>query len=214
MLALSTGACTKWPPYESELVRKFNTSRDSFETLEAKIVASEYFRVSQTGILGIPRLKDSYEVVAEKDSGEIFQTDVLEDDPEWEEHFRKAGLFSVEYYDSAARFGFSSELPVRNRSVWAEFVHAGDAREGLFPCLAEHRKLECGACVVDLDKDWFIYYWWTPADPVPGGFDRVLDEEITEDEYWVIFNENLEQCRLDGYSAIGYDTSGWFEDEG
>ncbi len=195
------------------MVQKFNTNRESFEVLEAKIIASDYFRVSQTGILGIPRFDDSYHVVADKESGEFVEQDIVEDDPEWEEHFRKAGLFSVEYYDSAARFGFVGELPVKKRFVWAEIVHAQDVRTELHLCLEEHKKLSCGACVVDLDTDWFIYYRWTPDEHVPGGFDRVLDDEITEDEYWEIFDENLKQCRIDGYSAIGYDTSGWFEEE-
>ena len=104
-------------------------------------------------------------------------------------------------------------MPVKKRTVWAEIVHAPDHRTELYPCLEQHKKLGCGACIVDLDTDWFIYYWWTPDELVPGGFDRVLDDEITEDEYRAIFDNNLQQCRIDGYSAIGYDASGWLEEE-
>ena len=202
-------ACGKWPPYEAELVEKFKTHRETFETLQSKIEASDYFRVSQTGILGIPRIKDSYDVIAEIEDGESVRREIIQEDREWEELFRRAGLFSVEYYDNAVILGFVGKLTVKNRYVVAEYVHSPEDRAELKSCQEKQRQLGCGLCAVDLDGDWFIRYWWTPDELVPGGFDRVLEGEITEDEYHAIFDEELAKCRLDGYTAIGYDTSGW-----
>jgi len=209
LLAVSLCSCGKWPPYEEELVEKFDSSRESFWALESKLKASKYFRVSQTGIWGIPRFKDSYEVVAEIHGDEFVESETIEDDREWEEHFRKAGLFSVEYYEDIVILGFVGQLPVKNRWVWADYVHSAEHRTELRPCLDEHKKLACGICVVDLAEEWFIRYRWTPEEQVPGGFDRVLEGEITEEEYDELFDKNLRQCRKDGYSAIGYDTSRW-----
>ena len=203
------GACEKWPPHEEELRRNFEENRVALESLEAKISGTKYFRVSQTGIMGIPRFNDSDHVVADFHGVEFVESDLIENDPEWEQFFRQAGVFSVSKYEDRATFGFVGSLPDKSRSIWVEYVRSAVQRKNLKPCLPEHKNLACGLCVVDLDDQWFLEYWWTPEDVIPDRYEEVLSGQLSDEEYWQEIDAALLECRINGYRSIGYDVSDW-----
>ena len=204
-------ARNQWPPYIGELTDNFQTNRAAFGRLEEKIVQTEYVHVSKTGIYGIPRFNDSKHVVAEIQENELRKSEIIENDPEWDDLFLKINIFGVTHLDNVVTLTFVGPLRSGERMVYAEYVHSQESLNDRIPCKAEHKKLDCGLCAIGLTDGWFIDYWWSPGEVVPGGYQRVLDDELSEDEYRTEFDRNLRQCRINGYEAIGYDRSLWFE---
>ena len=204
LLTLLSG-CEQWPPYEDELRENFTNNREAFDTLRTKIQGTEYIHLSMTGIYGIPRFNDSKHVVADMQGEDHIEQEIIENDPEWDDLFLAANVFAVAQHENVVTLRFIGALENKKRTTHAEYVCGVEQGESRKPCLPEHEKLRCGLCSVDLEDGWFIEYWWSPEEVVPGGLDLLTNDEIPEEEYWELFDQNLKQCRIDGYKAIGYD---------
>ena len=206
---VAVSGCDKWPPYHEDLEARFTNSREAFEALEAKILETDYNHVSHTGIYGIPKFKETTSVVAYKDSEEGQESDFIEDDPEWNSLLIAASVFAVGNDEGVVSFTFLGPIEERGRMVFVEIIHSAERREPLKECLQKHKEIECGLCAFDLSEDWFVQYYWSPEEIVPDGIDAVVDGDMTEDAYDKAFDENLFQCRKNGYRSIGYDVSEW-----
>ena len=202
-------SCEKWPPYEKELRQNFAENRVAMETLGAKIADTKYRRVSQTGIIGIHRLDDSFNVVAEYGGDEFIAPDLIEDDPKWEQNFKQANLFSVSIYEGKTTYGLGGELPDKKRSIWVEYAHNTDRKSDLKSCLPEHNDLLCGQCGVILDDEWFLEYWWKPRVMLPDLYDDMIDGQLSVDEYGQKADNALQECLATDLEAIGYELSEW-----
>ena len=196
----------KWPPYVDELTENFTANRAAFEKLATKIVKTEYVHVSKTGIYGIPRFTDSKRVVAYTLVDDYRESVNIEDDPEWDDLFLETNVFGVAHSNDVVILTFIGAIQSDERTMYAEYVLSQDYLNEHKVCKPEHKKLDCGMCVVGLSDGWFIEYWWSPDEVVLGGYDRVIDNELSEDEYWEEFDRNLRECRVNGYDAIGYDS--------
>ena len=203
--SLAVSGCDQWPPYQNELRENFTNNREAFDTLKTKIQGTEYIHVSMTGIYGIPRFDDSTYVVANTQGEEYIEQEIIEDDPEWNDLFLAANVFAVAQHEDVVSLRFVGPLEDDKRTTFAEYVYDAAGRESRKTCLPEYEDLRCGLCAVDLADNWYIDYWWSPEELVLGGYDRVLDDEMTNEQYRETFDRNLEQCRFDGYTAIGYD---------
>lgn len=198
-----------WPPYHQELSLNFKANRDAFDRLEEKILQTEFVHVSTTGIYGIPRFNDSKHVVAETQGDEFRESEIIENDSEWDDLFVELNVFGVSHFDDVVSMTFIGPLQREKRTVYAEYVHSQESLDERIECLPEHQSLGCGLCAFSLSDGWFIEYWWSPETIVPGGYDLVLDGELSEEEYRDQFSRLLTECRRDGYKAIGYEMSLW-----
>lgn len=211
-------ACTKWPPHHEELADRFNENRAAFEQLEKMILDTDYLRVSGGCIVDKDRKKSSSRVrltrkVDEPEKkGYLYDQEYIEDDA-WSDLFCQTLIYSVANYDGIVSFGFGSSFDRDDKFVHAEYTHSRAELESRKPCLQEHQNIPCGLCFVALDDEWFINYWWSPEELVPGGFDLVLDGEMTDEEYRELSDRNFEQCRIDGLTAIGYDLYDYRQDK-
>jgi hypothetical protein len=211
-------ACSKWPPSHEELAERFSENRDAFEQLEAKILDTHYVEVSGGCFVDSNHEKISNRVtllrkVDESDGkAYLYEQEYIEDD-EWSDLFCQTLVWSVANYDGIVSFDFGSGFRRNNKTVFAAYTHSRELLESRKPCLPEHIKIPCGLCSVALDDEWYIEYWWSPEELVPGGFEQVLDEEMTEEEYRELLDRDLEQCRTDGLVQIGYDRNEFRQDE-
>lgn len=205
--------CTyaQWPPYHDEFRENFTNNRSAFDALEKKIVGTEYFRVSVTGIFGIPRFDDSTGVVGEMEGDEYPESVVIKDDPEWDELLGQANIFAVNNRNNVVSFSLISAIEQGGRKTYVDYVHSVETRDTRRPCLPEYRTLDCGRCVVELVEDRYIEYSWSPVELVPGERNSVLDDDASANEYWDNFDRNLKQCIDNGYKAIGYKLNAWQE---
>jgi len=64
------------------------------------------------------------------------------------------------------------------------YVHDPLANSKYRVCAPEHKKIDCGECVVKVDHEWWIYYVWYPDDLGSGQFN---------------------QCLREGHIALGYE---------
>ena len=216
--ALLVSSCSKWPPYHDDLAERFTENRDAFEELEARILGTHYVRVSGGCVFNsdrerIPtRVKFTWKVDNSEGKDHIYDQKSIEDE-EWSDLFCETLVWSVANHDGVVRFDFGSSVYRNGKSVYAEYTHSRETLESRKPCLPEHKNLPCGLCSVKLDEEWFIDYWWVPEDILEGEYDDVIDGILPEDEYWSRYDEELKQCRIAGYTAIGYDTADWRDKE-
>ena len=209
-------ACSKWPPDHDELMDRFADNRDAFELLEAKILATHYVRVSGGCVVDSDQKKISSRVqltwrVDESEGKDYIYDRKNVEDAEWSDLFCEARVWSVANHDGLAKFDFGSSVERNGKSVFAEYTHSKAKLESRKPCLPEHKKLPCGLCSVKLDDEWFIDYWWVPEDLISDELDDMIDGVLSEDDYWARHDEALKQCRIDGYTAIGYDAADWWD---
>ena len=205
--------CEKWPPRHEELTENFESNRLAFDSLEAKILTSEFSLVSQNGVLGTELLDNPNYVIAKTWVDGGTRSEIVVNDAEWAQYFLQAGVWLVgKYYDGIAMTP-GPDLTHRKSSFDVEYVRSASLREWLKPCSSEYEQLKCGACAVDLADNWFIEYQWFPEQIVPGGFDLVNNGVLSEEDYGAMFQENLTRCMKDGYTAIGYDVSDCWDRE-
>lgn len=207
---LFVSACSEWPPHQEELAERFEENRDAFEQLEAKILTSNLVRVSGGCVLDSDgeRTSNRVQLLRKVDEAEgkeyPYERDYVED-AEWTDLFCQVFVWSVENHDGVVTIGFGSSIPHDDMTTFVEYIHSREMLESRRPCLPEIEQIPCGLCSVPLDDEWYLEYWWSPDELVPDGFSRVLDGEMTEDEYRELYDRSLEQCRIDGYREIGYD---------
>lgn len=204
-------ACDRWPPYRDDLVEHFNENKDAFEQLRAKIIDTHYLSVGGGCIGdrdgGLKHTPVTFTWEPDHAEGEdfVYEQESVED-AEWSELFCKVGGWDVVSYDGIVRFEFGGPSAEQNdRSVRFAYVHSKEMLASRIACLPEHKEIPCGLCSVALDDEWYVEYWWSPEELLPGVFDRVLDGEMTREEYRSMFDETLAQCRIDGNRAMGYD---------
>ena len=202
-------ACAKWPPYHEELAKRFEENRSAFEQLEAKILATHYFRVSGGCVVDSDKQRISNRVklewIDESEGNDYLYDHEYIEDEEWSDLFCRTLVWSVENHDGVLTFDFGSSIDRNNKTTFVVYTHSQELLESRKPCLPEFEDIPCGLCSVLLDDEWYLEYWWSPEELVPGGFERVLAKEMTREKYYELFDRNLHQCRIDGYSEIGYD---------
>lgn len=210
--------CSRWPPDHKNLTDRFFENRSAFEKLESKILSTNYDRVTGGCVLNSDRelvhtRVTLYWTEIDPVSGELAYKRESIQSEEWNELFCAAIVWSVQQYDGIVSLGFGSGMPLGEKFVGASYVHSEEQLSDRKACLPEHKKLECGLCAVPLDDAWFIEYWWTPDDILPDEYSMMIDGELSEEDYWSQFEQELKRCRVEGYQAIGYDTTGWWDSE-
>ena len=208
--ALAMSACSEWPPGHRELSQRFYGDREAFVQLEARLLETEYVQVSGGCVPESDRENVSMRVTLTKEVrdsvGEqnLYEQEYVNDD-DWTDLFCRTSVWAAEKHDGAVGFDIGSRLDRNSKEVFAWYIHSQEKMQALKPCLPEFKTIPCGLCSLELDGGWYVEYSWSPEELVPGGFDRVLDEDISENEYYDQFYRNLDQCRKSGYSKIGYE---------
>ena len=212
----SASACGGWPPDSDQLKNRFLQNRESFVALENKMLSSDYDRVVQY------RTTDANLVLFEWSENDEQGNDIrqrsIEEAPDWWDILAASKVFTASQGDGIVSFEPTPVLSKRlkwliglrpndNRSMHIHYVHHAGLRTSIRPCETGFESLGCGACIVDIGDDWFIQYWWFPRDFVQGGFDRVLDGELSEEEYDALSEQRMEQCFAEGAEATEYRSS-------
>lgn len=205
-------ACNQWPPYRSDLVQHFNENQETFEQLRGKILDTHYLRVTggcigdRDGGVKHTLVTITWEPEHTEGQDFVYEQERVED-AEWSDLLCKVGgSWGVANYDGIVWIEYGGPSAKQNdRSVHFGYVRSKEMLGSRISCLPEHREIPCGLCSVSLDDEWYVEYWWSPDELLPGVYDGVINGEMTQEEYWLMFDETLAQCRTDGYRAMGYD---------
>ncbi len=164
--------------------------------LEAKFEDTNYIDVSTAA--GGHALGRSIE-------GDGVLRDFIDDDPEWNDLFRKARVSSIKRGENG--FNFEPYGPrIHNGSrVDVRFIHSPGDDYSEISCLPEYASLECGLCVVTLEKDWWLSYTWYPDEILEAEYKELLAGEIEEVVYREMANEAYAACWAESQKIIGFD---------
>ncbi|MEM6483657.1 MAG: hypothetical protein AAF662_01545 [Pseudomonadota bacterium] len=200
-------ACSTWPPFESLVSRQFQENRNAYDALQLKLDKSEFWRVTQTGIVNVPRVREGHEVYADPKDGGSSGKVVVEDDPEWEALFQATGMWGVARVESGVAFFPAGRISERKRTLEISIIHRVSPDLVAKPCKPVHSKLPCGWCAVELDDDWHIEYWWQPSRRDDSHYEAFMNGEMTIEESVDERAAAIAACYRDGLAEMGYDLS-------
>lgn len=201
-------ACDRWPPQSVELRELFLENRSSFEALEEKILATHYENVAIVGIEGTDNVKLMWEMATPDEGGAIYDWEIVADS-EWWSLLRRTQVFSVNQADGVVWFDFGRSLDLDGTTINARYVHSSADLKLRKPCNPKFKSIPCGHCAIEISDGWFIDYWWSPEDLLPVESARMVDGDLTMQEYDAMYDIELLKCRKNGFEEIGYDLSLW-----
>jgi len=165
--------CSKWPPYEQELVSQFFESREEIEMLVQKLQGSKYTSVN-TSVGG--------DIFADYSEGEKWAVGpVSQEEPkdpaEWRRLFASTGLDNVSetYEGDYALFLDVFYLDRPETKAFISYVNSPTIQTSHKKCAPEFSRSKCGICIVHLDDEWWIRYGWEPS--------SLLSDLDASDEY-------------------------------
>ena len=197
--------CSEWPPNSEHLRDQFLENRQAYSALRQKMLSSEFVRVRT--YLNVDDDTVLFEWLEYSEEFDDYHTDAsIAQDPEWRALLMDARVFDVAREDDdlslrpiPSRFSLLANLIGRQsedkQTMEIDYVHSTTNRPQLRACRSDFASLRCGACVVDLEQDWFILYRWYPSEYSTDALvNRAINEDMSQDELDLFIEEHVDPC--------------------
>ena len=149
------GCDSEWPPRADEISNFVIENSEQFERLEQILIETGYDRISRSII------QDQVQVRTGRGANGIDET--LEGKQEWNDLLKQLKAYNVEKRENGIWF-LGGNAGDGNNLATVAYVHDSKA-ESRYDICSETRPSDAeGECLVKVDDEWFIYYWWHSAD--------------------------------------------------
>ena len=207
-------ACDGWPPYSERFKSRFLDNQSEFEELSAKLLATDYRRVSlfiegKTPLVIFRR--DIYDEERATNDTEMTK----EVDASWTDLLVQTGVFDIERGTHAITFwaqpAFDEHFVLgvlkKDRVMSIRYAHElegpGDQRQ----CESGYEELACGRCSIPLVDGWSVQYSWAPDELAPDALNQYKKGEVSQEEYQELWLASWNSCQLAGAKKIGYEVT-------
>jgi hypothetical protein len=207
-------ACDGWPPYSERYKSRFLDNQSEFEELSAKLLATDYRRVSLFVEGKTPMVvfrEDEY------DEGRATNgTDIIREvDASWTDLLVQTDVFDIERNSQAITFWalptFDEHLVLgvlkKDRVMSIRYTHVLEGSDEQWTCKSGHEELACGRCSIPLVDDWSVQYSWAPDKLAPDALQQHKKGEVSQEEYQDLWLASWNSCQLAGAKAIGYEVT-------
>lgn len=200
-LSASIAACEKWswPPYERSLRDLFADNKDQFEEIRQNMLADDLEEVDSAHARGrayacegadCPRTIDEHdEQLQAKYSSLIDERSIFR-------YTLRDGDFSVRGLPFP---------PTQGGEFFFYFLWSEKDMQIPHCSEGKARLPSCGACIEDLEANWYMYWRWNPSDLGPDWDGGVGEGFRTPEEIEELFNAALRDCLKEGWNEMGFD---------
>lgn len=204
MIAALISACDPgWPPQKEEAIEHFAEHKIDIETLEARILATDYLGVS-SGLWrrGSDETPDWVTVFVDNGSHAERTRITGEVAIEWNEAFRAAEVWDISQDGRGTSIELRVEYPDGVHGL-AFYRRLAETATPLVECREEFRDVRCGECGVSLDDGWWLAYAWSPL-VIDPEFDRAVAElDLSWEEEQEMRDELFQACWSEGMETMG-----------